>query len=144
MLSNEVTLTDVVNAILAVGGTAICGNDSLEVEEIVELCDGLLINSGMPTKEKLISMQLAGKKAAAKGPPILLDPVGMGATSFRRDFIKNLLSSFSFSCIKGNYSEISCLCGKKILSQGIEAGDETLFSEEMKGLAVLNYILWMN
>lgn len=144
MLSNEVTLTDVVNAILAVGGTAICGNDSSEVEEIVELCDGLLINSGMPTKGKLISMQLAGKKAAAKGLPILLDPVGMGATSFRRDFIKNLLSSFSFSCIKGNYSEISCLCGKKILSQGIEAGDETLLSEEMKGLAVLNHILWMN
>lgn len=135
VLSNEVTLTDVVNAILAVGGTAICGNDSSEVEEITAICDGLVLNIGMPSDVKLRAMILSGKKANEKGIPVLLDPVGVGASIFRKEMVKKLLSEVSFSCIKGNYSEIAYLCGKKIRNQGIDGGEESLLIEEMRELS---------
>lgn len=135
LIHNYVTLKDVVNMILAAGGSAICGEAPEEVQELTALSDALLINPGMPTKEKLRSMLLSGQRANELGIPIILDPVGAGASSFRNDILRELLVNLKFACIRGNRSEIAFLCGHSFSSGGTEESDTLVSKEEIRQLA---------
>ncbi|MDO4720000.1 MAG: hydroxyethylthiazole kinase [Peptostreptococcaceae bacterium] len=136
LLHNHVTLNDVVNMIMAVGGTAVCGESEEEAAELTSLSDALLINTGMPTREKLRAMILAGQRANQLEIPVLLDPVGAGASSFRREVIRELLFHVRFCCIRGNNSEIASLCDHSFTSKGPESVDTMLTGEEIKALAL--------
>lgn len=115
-MTNYVTINDCANITLASGASPIMAEAKEEVEEIVSLADGLNLNTGMLTKEKLEAMMLAGKKANTLGKPVILDPVGAGASSFRKHAIEQLLSAVHFTVIRGNYSEMKAL--------GCEAAEE--------------------
>ena len=80
-ITNAVTINDVVNMILASGAAAVCADNSKEVFEITAISSGLLLNTGMPNDDKLEAMLLAGRKANELGIPVVLDPVGAGASS---------------------------------------------------------------
>lgn len=135
LLNNQVTVCDVVNMILASGSSAICAEAIEEVEEITALSDALLINTGTPSINRLRSMLLAGQTANRLGIPVILDPVGAGASHFRETLIKTLLESIRFTCIRGNRSEIAALCNQTFESKGVDAAEVTLDSETIKGLA---------
>ncbi len=111
VISNAVTLTDVVNAILASGGVAIGADAPEEAAEITRLADGLVLNIGTPSRAKREAMLTAGKTANAKGIPVVLDPVGAGASVFRRQILAELLQNVRFTCIRGNLSEVWTLAG---------------------------------
>ena len=111
VISNAVTLTDVVNAILASGGVAIGADAPEEAAEITRLADGLVLNIGTPSRAKREAMLTAGKTANAKGIPVVLDPVGAGASVFRRQILAELLQNVRFTCIRGNLSEMWTLAG---------------------------------
>lgn len=125
-ITNSVTARDCANILLAIGGSAIMAEAKEEVTEITSLCDGLVLNIGMLTQDKLSAMLLAGRQANKMGIPVVLDPVGVGASSFRRRAVTQLLKELSVRAIRGNYSEIKALLDEKAVSHGVEAAGEDI------------------
>ncbi|MDE6929542.1 MAG: hydroxyethylthiazole kinase, partial [Lachnospiraceae bacterium] len=82
-ITNYVTAGSVANFILASGGSPIMASGAREVEEVTAICDSLIINLGTLDEAAVPAMILAGKKAAGLGHPVILDPVGVGASGFR-------------------------------------------------------------
>ena len=82
-ITNYVTVNDCANILLACGGSPIMADDIDEVEEITSICGGLNINIGTLNSRTIPSMYAAGKKANELNHPILLDPVGAGASNLR-------------------------------------------------------------
>ncbi len=109
ILNNYITAESVVNAVLAVGGVAIGGDAKAECAQITQRSDALVINTGTPSPSRLEVFLSSGKRANELNIPIVLDPVGAGATDFRRDMLKTLLKEVHFTCIRGNASEIEQL-----------------------------------
>lgn len=108
-ITNVVTINDVANLLLACGARPIMANAPEEVEEITALADGLVLNLGTPNLQTISSIFLSGKKANALGIPVVLDPVGVGASRLRRETAARLLREVRFSVIRGNISEIRAL-----------------------------------
>ncbi len=108
-ITNMVTINDCANILLAVGASPIMADDIKEVEQVTSVCKGLNINIGTLQESKIPSMVVAGKTANQNQIPVVLDPVGLGASSFRQETVKKLLEQVQFSVIKGNMSEIKTL-----------------------------------
>lgn len=122
-ITNYVTVNDCANILLSCGGSPIMADDVLEVEEITAISDALIINIGTLNSHKIESMVLAGKKANELEIPVVLDPVGTGASKLRTDTTFKLLKEIKFSVIRGNISEMKTI-GKKITgskSRGVDA-----------------------
>lgn len=109
-LTNPVTMRDVANILLAAGGSAIMARDFREAEEVTALCQGTLLNTGVPDDNLQKACVLAGKKANQLRHPVVLDPVGVGASTLRRQFLKNLLDEVQPDIIRCNQEEASVLC----------------------------------
>lgn len=120
-ITNYVTMNDCANVLLACGASPIMADDILEVEEITSLSDGLVINMGTLSQERIPAMLAAGKKANALGHPVLLDPVGAGASSFRMRTAAELQKQIRFTAIRGNLSEIKALALGTGASGGVDA-----------------------
>ncbi len=105
-ITNYVTVNDCANIILACGGSPIMADDCMEVEEIVAICNSLVINIGTLNERTIQSMLVAGRKANQLSRPIVFDPVGIGASGLRTYAAKRLLTELDFSVIRGNISEI--------------------------------------
>lgn len=120
-ITNYVTVNDVANAILAVGASPIMTAEPDEVEEIVAVCSGLNINIGTLTRATIAAMFRAAAKAQALGRPLVLDPVGAGASTLRTETALGLLSQFRFSAVRGNISEIKTLAVGRGATKGVDA-----------------------
>ncbi len=90
-ITNYVTVNDVANMMLACGGSPIMSDDKRDVEDITTICNALVINIGTLNERSIESMILAGKRANALGHPVILDPVGAGASKFRTETTFRLL-----------------------------------------------------
>ena len=90
-ITNYVTVNDCANMVLACGASPIMADDAAEVEDITTICGGLNINIGTLNSRTIESMLKAGKKANALGHPVVLDPVGAGASQLRTDTANRLL-----------------------------------------------------
>ena len=120
-ITNYVAVNDCANIILACGASPIMADDSSEVEEITSICGGLNINIGTLNSRTIESMILSGKKANALSHPVVLDPVGVGASALRTDTAIRLLEAIQFAVIRGNISEIKTLAGSASSTQGVDA-----------------------
>ncbi len=123
-ITNFVTANDCANAVLAMGGRTVMADYIEEIEEITGAADSLVLNLGVPSEERFQSLLLAGKAANKKRIPVVFDPVGCGASSFRRNAAKELLHEVEVSVIRGNSSEIQCLFDKYNRMRGIDAETE--------------------
>ncbi|OQY42222.1 MAG: hydroxyethylthiazole kinase [Fusobacteriia bacterium 4572_74] len=108
-ITNYVTVNDCANIQLAFGGSPIMADSVLEIEEVVSVCNSLVINIGTINERTIKSMIKAGEIANIKGIPVILDPVGYGFTKLRTDGVDEILSKVKVSVIKGNISEIKGL-----------------------------------
>ena len=135
-ITNYVTVNDVANILLACGGSPIMADDPGEVEEITALCSGLNINIGTLNQRTVESMRLAGKKAAALGRTILLDPVGAGASALRTRTAVELIKEIPFTVIRGNMSEIRTLALGSGTTKGVDADVADAVREENLDAAV--------
>ncbi len=120
-ITNYVTVNDCANILLACGGSPIMSDDINEVEEITSVCGGLNINIGTLNSRTIDAMLLAGKKANALEHPVVLDPVGAGASALRTNTALRLLGEVKFDVIRGNISEIKTLAGFSAATQGVDA-----------------------
>ncbi|MEG0919652.1 MAG: hydroxyethylthiazole kinase [Anaerovoracaceae bacterium] len=120
-ITNYVTVNDCANILLACGASPIMADDSDEVCEITSICGGLNINIGTLNKNTIPSMLLAGKKANELGHPVLLDPVGAGASKLRTETALRLLDEVKFTAIRGNISEIKTLAFGSGNTVGVDA-----------------------
>ena len=133
-ITNYVTVNDCANCILAIGASPVMADEISEVEEILGNC--LLINIGTINERTLESMIKAGKKANMENIPVVLDPVGVMASSFRKQAVKTLLEEVKFTAIAGNISEISFLAKGQSAGRGVDAGFmDTVSSEEAIAMA---------
>ena len=120
-ITNYVTVNDCANIILACGGSPIMADDIKEVEEITSICNSLVINIGTLNERTIASMIKAGKKANELGHPVILDPVGAGASRLRTETVFELLKEVKFSVIRGNISEIKTVYQGSGTTKGVDA-----------------------
>lgn len=129
-ITNYVTVNDCANILLACGGSPIMADDADEVEEITAVCGGLNINIGTLNKRTIEAMLLAGKKANELGHPVVLDPVGAGASKLRTETALSLVENVKFAVIRGNMSEIKTLAFGSGTTKGVDADVADSVSEE--------------
>lgn len=117
-ITNNVTVNDCANIILAAYGAPTMAQDTREVEEITALSDALVLNLGALRAQE--AMLLAGKRANALGHPIVLDPVAAGASFLRGETSRRLLHALDIAVVRGNASEIRALALGSETTLGVE------------------------
>ncbi len=120
-ITNYVTVNDVANMVLAAGASPIMADDPKDAKDIVSICQGLTINIGTLNERKLKAIFLAGEKARELGMPILLDPVGVSASGFRKDAAVKILQELKPTAIRANISEIKALAKQAGSTKGVDA-----------------------
>lgn len=128
-ITNYVTANDCANILIACGASPIMADDINEVEEITTICGGLNINIGTLNQNTIKSMLIAGKKANQHNHPVILDPVGAGASELRTETAKMLVENIHFSVIRGNISEIKTLCNGTGTTKGVDADIDDVVTE---------------
>ncbi|MDP9455766.1 MAG: hydroxyethylthiazole kinase [Actinobacteria bacterium] len=124
-LTNYVTVNLVANVTLSTGALPVMAHAAEEVEEMASLASALVLNIGTLDPGQIESMLLAGRKANERGIPIILDPVGAGATSLRNRTAERLLAELDVAVVCGNAGEVATLAGLDAEVRGVEslAGD---------------------
>ncbi|HLR10540.1 MAG TPA: hydroxyethylthiazole kinase [Sporosarcina sp.] len=135
-ITNAVTINDCANVTLAIGGSPVMATSIEEVEEMVSLAGALVVNIGTIQTPTVDSMLVAGKAANAKNIPVVFDPVGVGATSFRTEKAKQFLAEVHVAIIRGNASEIGALIDGDVQTRGVDAGDVTNKDKHMLAMRV--------
>jgi len=120
-ITNYVVMNYTANALLAMGASPVMAHAHNEVEEMVSLAGALVLNIGTLTDEWIASMILAGKKASDLGKPVILDPVGSGATALRTDAAHRIIEQTSIRVIRGNASEILSLRHRDSMTKGVDS-----------------------
>ena len=120
-ITNYVTVNDVANVILACGGSPIMSDETEDVEDITSLCGGLNFNIGTLHKTSIEGMFRAGRRANELGHPVVLDPVGAGASALRTDTALSLMNELRLSAVRGNISEIRTLAEGRGNTKGVDA-----------------------
>jgi len=133
-ITNPISINECANAILSLGAKPIMAEHPEEAEEITKTCKALMLNLGNITDVRMKSMLISAKTANSHNIPFIIDLVGIACSSLRRRYAKNLLSDFSATVIKGNYSEINALSNSDYHSCGVDS--ENLDINYMNKIAV--------
>ncbi len=120
-ITNFVVMNVTANALLAMGASPVMAHAINEVEEMVSHAGALVLNIGTLTEEWVEAMIAAGRKATEKKIPIVLDPVGAGATRLRTESARKILSQTRVSVLRGNASEILSLQDENSRTRGVDA-----------------------
>lgn len=124
-ITNYVVMNNTANALLAAGASPIMAHAHQEVEELVGICQSLVINIGTLSPYWIDSMNLAARTAFKLQKPWVLDPVGAGATSYRNETLSTLLQ-YRPAVIRGNASEIMSLAKTNITAtKGVDSTAES-------------------
>ncbi|MXV62864.1 hydroxyethylthiazole kinase [Natronorubrum sp. JWXQ-INN-674] len=120
-LTNEVTMNDVANLTLHWDALPVMADSPGDAGEMANGASAILLNTGQVPEGKVEAMHEAAATAAERDIPVVLDPVGVGATPTREAVAEALLEDVEFSVIKGNYGEISALAGVEAEVKGVES-----------------------
>lgn len=122
-ITNYVTVNDCANILLACGASPIMSDDIEDALEITSICSGLNINIGTLNQRTIPTMYACGKKSNELKHPVLLDPVGVGASMLRTNTANGLLKEIQFSIVRGNISEIKTLALGTGQTKGVDASN---------------------
>ena len=129
-ITNDVVMNNTANALLAAGASPIMAHAVEEIDEMVALCRATVINIGTLDRFTVESMKAAIRRANEIHHPVILDPVGAGATSFRNKVLQDILSAGTPRYIRGNASEIMTMAGLSTTSKGVDSTESSLNSLE--------------
>jgi hydroxyethylthiazole kinase len=120
-ITNYVVMNETANATLAIGALPVMAHARDEVEEMVGLAGALVLNIGTLSRSWIEAMLLAGRAANARGVPVVLDPVGAGATRYRTETAKRILDEVDVAVLRGNAGEVATLAGVEAEVRGVES-----------------------
>ena len=120
-ITNYVVMNETANATLAIGALPVMAHAGEEVEEMARIASSLVINIGTLSEHWVESMLLAGGVATARGIPVVLDPVGAGATTYRTETSRRILDIVGVTVLRGNAGEIATLVGAEAEVRGVES-----------------------
>ena len=120
-ITNYVVMNETANATLALGALPVMAHAAEEVEEMVGLAGALVLNIGTLSPPWVEAMLLAGRAANARGVPVVLDPVGAGATRYRTETAKRILAEVDVTVLRGNAGEVATLVGAEAEVRGVES-----------------------
>lgn len=120
-ITNYVVMNETANAILALGALPVMAHAEEEVAEMAGLAGALVLNIGTLSPSWVEAMLVAGKAANERGIPVVLDPVGAGATSYRTETAKRLLDELDVAVLRGNAGEAATLVGIDAEVRGVES-----------------------
>jgi len=120
-ITNYVVMNETANATLALGALPVMAHAREEVEEMVALASALVLNIGTLSPHWVEAMLAAGKAANAREVPVVLDPVGAGATRYRTDTVKRILDEVRVAVLRGNQGEVATLVGVNAEVRGVES-----------------------
>jgi hydroxyethylthiazole kinase len=126
-ITNYVVMNETANATLALGALPVMAHAREEVEEMVALAGALVLNIGTLSPPWVDAMAAAGRAANEHGVPVVLDPVGAGATRYRTETARRILDEVDVAVLRGNAGEVATLVGIDAEVRGVEsiaAGDD--------------------
>lgn len=121
-MTNIVVTNFTANGLLALGASPVMAYAKEEVAEMASMAGALVLNMGTPRQDEVEAMIIAGKSANAHEVPVLFDPVGAGATAYRKEVAATILEEVSVSILRGNAAEIASLVGETWNAKGVDAG----------------------
>jgi len=120
-ITNFVVMNSSANLLLSIGASPVMAHCLGEVEEMTSMADALVLNIGTLQDDWVESMICATKSANAKGIPVILDPVGSGATLLRTQAVKKIMNEAKISVLRGNASEIFSLASDNVRTRGVDS-----------------------
>ncbi len=120
-ITNYVVMNETANATLALGALPVMAHAREEVEQMAAIAGALVLNIGTLSPEWVEAMLLAGRVANEHGIPIVLDPVGAGATTYRTETAKRILDEIDVTVLRGNAGEVATLVGVDAEVRGVES-----------------------
>lgn len=120
-ITNYVVMNNTANALLAIGASPVMAHSTEEVSEMASIASSLVINIGTLSPEWVKAMLIAGKKASERGIPVVLDPVGAGATTYRTQTCLEIIAQCKPTIIRGNASEIMALVDASQTTKGVDS-----------------------
>ncbi|MGI6342256.1 MAG: hydroxyethylthiazole kinase [Bacteroidales bacterium] len=120
-ITNYVTMNNTANALLSIGASPVMAHAVEEVEEMVKISSALVINIGTLSPHWVLSMIKAGITAKENNIPVIFDPVGVGATSYRNEVAKTILQECKPDIVRGNASEILSLVKSNVKTKGVDS-----------------------
>ena len=140
-ITNYVVMNETANATLALGALPVMAHAPEEVEEMVGLASALVLNIGTLSEHWVDAMLLAGASAGDRGIPVVLDPVGAGATTYRTDTARRILDDVRVSVLRGNPGEVATLVGADAEVRGVESIATGLEPAELAAEAARELVL---
>jgi hydroxyethylthiazole kinase len=120
-ITNYVVMNETANATLSLGALPVMAHAIEEVEEMASVAGALVLNIGTLSKPWIDAMFLAGKAANQAGAPVVLDPVGAGATRLRTETAQRILEEVEIAVVRGNQAEVATLAGRQAEIRGVES-----------------------
>ena len=120
-ITNYVVMNETANATLSLGALPVMAHAVEEVEEMASVAGALVLNIGTLSKHWIEAMLLAGQAANRAGAPVVLDPVGAGATQLRTETAKRILDDVEIAVVRGNVAEVATLAGRQAEIRGVES-----------------------
>ncbi|WP_340104541.1 hydroxyethylthiazole kinase [Rhodohalobacter sp. 8-1] len=124
-ITNYVVMNNTANALLSIGASPVMAHSTEEVADMAAIASALVINIGTLSKHWVEAMEIAMKSASENNVPIIVDPVGAGATAYRTDTVKHLMSVNSPDIIRGNASEIGALYSADVKTKGVDSTQDS-------------------
>ena len=135
-ITNDVTVSECANITLCMGGLPVMAYAPEEAAQMAAAAGALVLNIGTLSVGQVEAMITAGKSANQAGIPVVLDPVGAGATTLRTESAQRILREVKVTVIKGNKAEISILAGSGGQIRGVESvGEYSDIMETARSLA---------
>jgi hydroxyethylthiazole kinase len=134
-ITNYVVMNETANATLALGALPVMAHAVEEVEEMTRLASALVLNIGTLSERWVEAMLLAGAAASERAIPVVLDPVGAGATGYRTDTARRILDVVGVTVLRGNAGEIATLVGAQAEVRGVESISTGIAPAELAGQA---------
>jgi len=120
-ITNYVVMNETANATLALGALPVMAHAREEVEEMAAAAAALVLNIGTLSPPWVEGMLAAGRSANAAGVPVVLDPVGVGATRYRTETARRILDEVDVAVVRGNAAEVATLAGRSAEIRGVES-----------------------
>jgi hydroxyethylthiazole kinase len=122
-ITNYVTVNDCANVTICIGASPVMSHAVEDVADMEKIASALVLNIGTLDPAQIDGMLAAGRAAAERGIPIILDPVGAGATPYRTETAELLLRELPITVVKGNAGEIGTIAGVAASVRGVDSGD---------------------